>query len=83
MTTVPPRPLTEAPMAMSIDVEDWFQVENLKAGIPRESWETQERRVERNTLRMLELMAKHKAHSTCFVLGWVAERHPNLVRDSI
>ena len=83
MTTVPPRPLTEAPMAMSIDVEDWFQVENLKAGIPRESWETQERRVERNTLRMLELMAKHKAHSTCFVLGWVAERHPNLVREIV
>lgn len=79
---MPPSALQLAPLAvMSIDVEDWFQVENLKAGVPRDSWETRERRVERNTRRMLELMAKHGVKSTCFILGWVAERHPQLIRD--
>jgi polysaccharide deacetylase family protein (PEP-CTERM system associated) len=66
--------------AMSVDVEDWFQVENLKPAIPRESWETRERRVERNTMRILEILAEHQAKGTFFVLGWVAERHPGLIR---
>ena len=65
---------------MSIDVEDWFQVENLKAAIPRESWESRQLRVERNTDRMLELMAAHNARCTCFVLGWIAEKCPELIR---
>ncbi len=65
---------------MSIDVEDWFQVQNLQAGVPRDSWETQERRVERNTDRMLQLLADAGVRSTCFILGWVAERHPKLVK---
>lgn len=67
--------------AMSIDVEDWFQVQNLAGSIPRDSWEQQERRVEANTRRMLEILARTHAKATCFVLGWVAERHPGLVRD--
>jgi polysaccharide deacetylase family protein (PEP-CTERM system associated) len=66
--------------AMSVDVEDWFQVENLKPVIPRASWETRETRVERNTMRILELLAEHKARATFFVLGWVAERQPGLIR---
>jgi peptidoglycan/xylan/chitin deacetylase (PgdA/CDA1 family) len=69
-----------AEAAMSIDVEDWFQVQNLAGAIPRDSWETRERRVVANTDRMLGMMAEAGARSTCFVLGWVAERHPDLVR---
>jgi polysaccharide deacetylase family protein (PEP-CTERM system associated) len=69
--------------AMSIDVEDWFQVQNLSGAISRDSWETQERRVEANTRRMLEIMARTGAKSTCFTLGWVAERHPGLVREIV
>ncbi len=65
---------------MSIDVEDWFQVQNLQAGVPRDTWETQERRVERNTDRMLQLLADAGARGTCFILGWVAERHPKLIK---
>jgi polysaccharide deacetylase family protein (PEP-CTERM system associated) len=65
---------------MSIDVEDWFQVENLKSVIARDSWDSQELRVERNTDRMLELMAARGVRCTCFVLGWVAEKCPSLVR---
>jgi polysaccharide deacetylase family protein (PEP-CTERM system associated) len=70
-----------APLAaMSIDVEDWFQVENLRSAITRESWEHRELRVERNTDRMLELLAECNIRCTCFVLGWVADRCPDLIR---
>ena len=69
-----------APAAMSVDVEDWFQVENLKPLVPRSTWETRERRVERNTMRILELLEEHGARSTFFILGWVADRHPALIR---
>jgi polysaccharide deacetylase family protein (PEP-CTERM system associated) len=64
---------------MSIDVEDWFQVENLKAAIARETWKTRQLRVERNMDRLLALMAERGVRSTCFVLGWIAERCPALV----
>jgi polysaccharide deacetylase family protein (PEP-CTERM system associated) len=66
--------------AMSIDVEDWFHVENLKRAIPRSSWAGRELRVERNTDSMLAMLAEHDARATFFVLGWVAERCPDLVR---
>jgi len=69
-----------APTAMSIDVEDWFHVENLRGVVSRESWNRRELRVERMMDRMLELMDEHDAKATCFVLGWVAERAPSLVR---
>jgi polysaccharide deacetylase family protein (PEP-CTERM system associated) len=66
---------------MSIDVEDWFHVENMRPVVPRETWGQRQLRVERNTERMLELMAAAPgdARCTCFVLGWVAERCPRLV----
>jgi polysaccharide deacetylase family protein (PEP-CTERM system associated) len=65
---------------MSIDVEDWFQVENLKPAIDRSTWDEREQRVVRNTDRMLELMEAKSIKCTCFILGWVAERQPDLVR---
>jgi polysaccharide deacetylase family protein (PEP-CTERM system associated) len=65
---------------MSVDVEDWFQVENLKEVVLPATWEARERRVERNTTRILELLEEHGARSTFFILGWVAERHPGLIR---
>jgi polysaccharide deacetylase family protein (PEP-CTERM system associated) len=74
------RPVGTPAAAMSIDVEDWFQVENLKSAIRRDSWDSQVLRVEQNTDRMLELLDTHDAKSTFFVLGWVAERCPHLVR---
>jgi polysaccharide deacetylase family protein (PEP-CTERM system associated) len=66
---------------MSVDVEDWFQVENLKEVVPRSTWDSQERRVEANTMRILELLDRHGAQATFFTLGWVAERHPGLIRQ--
>jgi polysaccharide deacetylase family protein (PEP-CTERM system associated) len=65
---------------MSVDVEDWFQVENLKPVIPASTWESRERRVEPNTMRILELLEARNARATFFILGWVGERHPGLVR---
>jgi len=65
---------------MSIDVEDWFQVENLKGVIARDTWDSRELRVERNTDRMLELMAARNIRCTCFILGWVADKCPTLIK---
>ena len=67
--------------AFSVDVEDYFQVGAFEGTIPRESWESFEPRVEANTRRLLDLCAEHGVRGTFFVLGWVAERCPGLVRD--
>jgi polysaccharide deacetylase family protein (PEP-CTERM system associated) len=66
---------------MSIDVEDWFHVENLSFAVDRSSWSRQRLRVENNVDRLLELMASSTSRARCtwFVLGWVAERCPSLV----
>ena len=66
--------------AMSIDVEDWFQVENLKPVVSRDTWDSRESRVVRNTSRLLDLLQEHGGQATFFILGWVAERQPNLIR---
>ncbi len=65
---------------MSIDLEDWFQVENLRGAISRESWDEQPRRVVRNTETILEILERNDTTATFFCLGWVAERHPELIR---
>jgi polysaccharide deacetylase family protein (PEP-CTERM system associated) len=67
--------------ALTIDVEDYFQVSALAPHIDRASWDQQPCRVERNVDRLLELLARHRTHATFFTLGWVAERYPRLVRD--
>jgi polysaccharide deacetylase family protein (PEP-CTERM system associated) len=69
------------PAVMSVDVEDWFHVENLSPAIGRDSWSTHSLRVERNVERLLELMeSSGGVRCTWFVLGWVAERCPSMVR---
>ncbi len=66
--------------ALSVDVEDWFQVQAFAGVIPRGDWDRLPRRVVANTDRLLDLFAQHGVKATFFVLGWVAERHPDLVR---
>ena len=66
---------------MSIDVEDWFCVYNLSRLIPYSDWDACESRVERNTLRLLDLFRRHQVEATFFVLGWVADRFPDLVKE--
>ena len=65
---------------MSVDVEDFFQVQALSGAYPRESWDAQPLRVERNTNIILDLFRRHSVVGTFFTLGWVAERCPGLVR---
>ncbi len=66
--------------ALTIDVEDYFQVSALAPHFPRNTWDAVPCRVERNVDRILELLDGHGAHATFFTLGWVAERYPLLVR---
>lgn len=66
--------------AMSVDVEDWFQVQAFAGVIDRTTWDTLPRRVEGNTERLLDQFAAVGVKATFFTLGWVAERHPGLVR---
>jgi polysaccharide deacetylase family protein (PEP-CTERM system associated) len=74
------QPLGGPANALTIDVEDYFQVEAFAATISRDSWEGLPCRVERNTERLLDIFAETGAQATFFVLGWVAERHPALMR---
>ena len=66
---------------MSVDVEDWFCVYNLSGLIPYDTWDARESRVERATLRLLDLFGAHRVEATFFVLGWIADRFPDLVRE--
>jgi polysaccharide deacetylase family protein (PEP-CTERM system associated) len=66
--------------ALSVDVEDYFQVSALAPHIDRASWAQRESRVAANVDRLLDLFAERGAHVTFFTLGWVAERYPHLVR---
>jgi polysaccharide deacetylase family protein (PEP-CTERM system associated) len=66
--------------AFTVDVEDYFHVAALSSVITRDSWASREYRAEANTDRLLALLAERGVHGTFFVLGWVAERSPQLVR---
>ncbi len=66
--------------ALSVDVEDYFQVGAFETVIDRADWESLPRRVEANTDRVLALFAEAGVKATFFILGWVAERHPALIR---
>ena len=78
---------------LTVDVEDWFQVENLRECIPFSSWDGYDLRVEKNTHRLLDLFdsctpaksknarGKGKISATFFILGWIAKKLPHLVRE--
>ena len=65
---------------LSVDVEDWFQVGAFEKVISRDDWESLPRRVELNTGRILDLFEAARVKATFFTLGWVAARHPRLIR---
>ena len=66
--------------AMSVDVEDWFQVGAFEGVIDRESWDSQSDRVVGNCERILEMFAAADVKGTFFTLGCVAQRHGPLMR---
>lgn len=66
--------------AMSVDVEDYFQVSAFEELFPKDSWERIECRVPRNIERTLQLFDDHNVRATFFTLGWIAKRYPDVVR---
>ncbi|HLL12865.1 MAG TPA: XrtA system polysaccharide deacetylase [Rubrivivax sp.] len=69
--------------ALTIDVEDYFQVSAFAPYIRRQDWDSRECRVERNVDRILALLAERDTKATFFTLGWIAERYPALVRSIV
>lgn len=68
---------------LTIDVEDWFQVENLRPWFPQKTWPLQQLRIESSLQQILHLLQEQPRplQATFFVLGWLAERLPSLVRE--
>ncbi len=69
------------PNVFTVDVEDYFHVSAFADRIQTSDWDSYECRVEANTHRILDLAARHDVHGTFFILGWVADRYPELVLD--
>lgn len=64
---------------LSVDVEDWFHTHNLAPAVDRNSWEDRESRVAANIDQLIELFDRYDATATFFVLGWIADHHPEVV----
>lgn len=69
--------------AMTVDVEDYFQVQAFANCIDRAAWDHMPSHVEANTMRVLEQFEKRNTRATFFTLGWVAERYPSIVREIV
>lgn len=69
------------PNALTVDVEDYFHVAALASNVHRDSWASRESRVVGNTYKLLGIFDQFGVRATFFVLGWVAEQHPQLVRE--
>lgn len=69
--------------AMTVDVEDYFQVSAFEKHIQRADWDQMECRVERNLEHILALFEAHGVHATFFMLGWIAERYPQIVKQIV
>ena len=67
--------------ALTIDVEDYYMVSAFADVVKFEDWSKYESRVERNTIRILDMLDKYNVKATFFVLGWIAQHYPKLVRD--
>ena len=65
---------------MTIDLEEWFQVTNFENIIPRSKWDQCESRINEVVPRLLDIFSEHHVRATFFVLGWLAERYPDLIR---
>lgn len=79
--STPETPKPFALNALSLDVEEWFQVYNLRDVVNRRDWPDQPSRVVDATRRFLDRVERRDARATFFVLGWVAERFPRLVEE--
>jgi polysaccharide deacetylase family protein (PEP-CTERM system associated) len=78
---VEPRARSVTAHHFTVDVEEYFQVSAFAPHLPRADWDRWESRVQARVGCLLDLLARHEARATFFVLGWVAERHPEMVRS--
>lgn len=67
--------------ALSFDLEDWFCAHTLRAFTPYQTWGAQQLRIVESTRRLLDLLDRRDVRSTFFVLGWIADRVPDLIRE--
>jgi polysaccharide deacetylase family protein (PEP-CTERM system associated) len=67
----------------TIDVEDWFHILDLSSTPNISEWDALPSHLERNFLRLLDILSETNTRATCFFLGWVAERFPDLVREAV
>jgi polysaccharide deacetylase family protein (PEP-CTERM system associated) len=74
-------PTNPGTILFTVDLEDWFQVENLRPVFPTDKWDSCESRIERNTYPLLDLFDKYEISVTFFILGFVAERFPYLIEE--
>jgi polysaccharide deacetylase family protein (PEP-CTERM system associated) len=73
--------MTTVNNVLTIDVEDYFQVAALAESINTNDWDKQSSRVEQNTFYLLDMFDEHNVKATHFILGWVADRYPNIVQE--
>lgn len=66
---------------LTVDLEDWFSVEVLKDSLPPDTWDGLESVVERNTIDVLDLFDEREVKATFFVLGWIADKYPELIQE--
>jgi polysaccharide deacetylase family protein (PEP-CTERM system associated) len=66
---------------MTFDVEDYYHVEAFQSVIQRQDWDSYERRVYNSTLKILEILSRYGITATFFILGWVAEHTPGVVKE--
>lgn len=80
-----PRPREVSPVlnALTIDVEDYYQVSAFESQVRFEDWPTYVSRVEKNTQRVLDILDEYGVKATFFILGWEAERRPRLVEEIV
>ena len=78
---MPPNLFINKKVLITIDLEDWFQVENFKKYISTAQWENKESRFKKNTMRILELLERQGIKATFFVLGWCARKNPDLIKE--
>jgi polysaccharide deacetylase family protein (PEP-CTERM system associated) len=74
-------PLQSPPNILTVDVEDYFHVEAFADRVSPDAWPGFSSRVRENTVRILQLFDQYRCRGTFFVLGWVAERDPKLIRE--
>jgi polysaccharide deacetylase family protein (PEP-CTERM system associated) len=67
--------------ALTIDLEDYYQVSAFSKDVIVDQWDTYTSRIEHNTAKLLSILEQGNAHATFFTLGWVAKKHPKLIRE--